>query len=174
MKKMKKLAVAVGVALSLGVASQANAVMEFQHGGKGDVVLFPYYNGSEGWENYYTITNDSPLWIQGHLRFRGAAWCAELRDFDIILSPGDVFVFRIADIDGDGEWELDQSLDIKNFQYTGLVEMADQGDMDLPTSHCEGTDGEKHWPCMDPSYGLIPEANANSSVKPYWMVWIIT
>ncbi len=77
MKKMNKLAVAVGVALSLGVASQANAVMEFHQGGKGDVVLFPYYNGSEGWENYYTITNDSPLWIQGHLRFRGAAWCAE-------------------------------------------------------------------------------------------------
>jgi hypothetical protein len=160
MKKMNKLAVAVGVALSLGVASQANAVMEFHQGGKGDVVLFPYYNGSEGWENYYTITNDSPLWIQGHLRFRGAAWCGELRDFDIILSPGDVFVFRIADIDGDGEWELDQSLDMKNFQYTGLVEMADQGDMDLPTSHCQAADGEKHWPCMDPSYGLIPEADA--------------
>jgi hypothetical protein len=162
MKKLNKLATAVGVALSLGVASQANAVMEFHSsGGKGDVVLFPYYNGAEGWENYYAVINDSGLWIQGHLRFRGAAWCGELRDFDIILSPGDVFVFRLADIDGDGNWELDQSLDMRNFQYTGMVEMDDQGDMDLPTSHCvSSTTGAKHWPCMDPSFDLIPEADA--------------
>lgn len=160
MKKLNKLTAAVGVALSLGIASQADAVIELKHGGKGDVVLFPYYNGSEGWENYYTIINDSALWIQGHLRFRGATWCGELRDFDIILSPGDVFVFRIADVDGDGEWELDQSLDERNFQYVGLHEADDQGDMGLSTSHCtSSTTGEVFWHCLDPSYQLIPAAD---------------
>jgi len=156
--KMKKLAAAVGVALTLGIASQANAIIELKADSKGDALLFPVAVGLSGFENYYAIMNNVPEWIQGHIRFRGASWCGELRDFDVILSPGDVFVFRIADIDGDGQWEIDQSLDEKNFQYTGLLEVPDQGNTGLSTSHCtSAVDGSTEWKCMDPSYELIPE-----------------
>ena len=154
-------AVAIAVALSIGAVPSANAVIELKHNGRGDALLFPFYNGNSGFENYFAITNDASVWIQGHIRFRGGTWAAELRDFDVILSPGDVFVFRIADIDGDGQWELDESLDIKNFQYTGLAEVPDQGHLNLPTSTCRSElDGVQMTQCMDPSFDLIPPPDA--------------
>jgi hypothetical protein len=141
---------------------QANAEIEFHPSGRGDTLLFPVFNGYI--ENYFTIMNNHDEWIQGHLRFRGAAWSGELRDFDIILSPGDVFVFRIADIDGDGWWEIDQSLDIRNFQYTGLGGTPkNQGMDDFKVNTCgpwNNLEGPRYPKCMDPSDHLIPSATA--------------
>jgi len=121
MKKLHKLAAAVAVAAGIALSPQSQAI-ELKTGGVGDALLFPVFAAGAGmYENYFTISNSSNEWLQGHLRFRGSAWSAELLDFDVILSPGDVFVFRLADLDGDGEWEVDGSLDPKNFQYTGMV-----------------------------------------------------
>ena len=139
---MNGLAAAVAVALSMGFASQASAAIELKHNAKGDALIFPAFNGYV--ENYFTVSNSSNDWIQGHLRFRGAAWSGELRDFDVILSPGDVFVFRVADLDGDGQWEIDQSLDNKNFQYT--AQNYDCGDIKQ---------------CLDPSNRLMPEPSGD-------------
>jgi len=158
---MKKLKLAVAVALALGVGSQVvNAVplpaertylpMNISSEKTGDALLFPMY--FSGGDNYFTISNLSGSWIQGHLRFRGAAWTGELLDMDIILSPGDVFVFRVADIDGDGMWEVDQSLDVRNFQYTGLERMAECGG-GIPR-------------CMEHSEYLIPKDASGNVVAP--------
>jgi hypothetical protein len=140
MKKLHKLAAAVAVAAGIALSPQANAI-QMKPNGAGDALLFPIYYGQ--FENLFTITNNSGNWIQGHLRFRGATWSTELRDFDVILSPGDVFVFRLADLDGDGQWEIDQSLDTRNFQYTGMV------------FTCQGPNGEVP-NCLDPSPMLEP------------------
>lgn len=156
MKKINKFAAAIAVALSMGMTPQANAEIEFHPNGRGDALLFPVFNGYV--ENYFTVMNNHNAFIQGHLRFRGAAWSGELRDFDVILSPGDVFVFRIADIDGDGMWEIDQSLDIKNFQYTGLGGTPEKGGMDGWTCSPEYNPDMKIPRCMDPSDKLIPKA----------------
>lgn len=144
MKKMKKLSAAVALALSMGVAAQvAQAEMLLKHDGKGDALLFPVYNGHV--ENYFTISNNENKWIQGHLRFRGAAWSGELLDFDVILSPGDVFVFRLADVNGDGEWEIDQSLDPNNFAYTAKL------------AKCKNaSSGEEQDQCMNFGKTLVP------------------
>jgi hypothetical protein len=141
---MKKLSVAVTLALSMGVASQAAySEITLKPNGKGDALLFPVYNAYV--DNYFTISNSENMWVQGHLRFRGAAWSGELLDFDILLSPGDVFVFRVADVDGDGYWEVDQSLDINNFKYTGKV------------SKCQNSDDEAEQDkCMDFGTSLVP------------------
>jgi hypothetical protein len=104
------------------------------------------------YENYFTISNSSNDWVQSHLRFRGSAWSAELLDFDIILSPGDVFVFRLADIDGDGAWEVDGRLDPKNFQYTGMV------------FTCTGPTGS-FTPCVDGNNMLEPDATGIDNLK---------
>lgn len=122
MKNINKLAAAVGLALSVGFVSQVAAScceegIQLKHNGQGDALIFPVYNGYV--DNYFTIMNNHDEWIQGHIRFRGAAWSSEVLDFDVILSPGDVFVFRLADLDSDGYWEIDQSLDKSNFLYTG-------------------------------------------------------
>jgi hypothetical protein len=144
MTNMKKLSVAVTLALSMGVASQAaHSEILFKPNGKGDALLFPVYNAFA--ENYFTISNNSDKWIQGHLRFRGAAWSSELLDMDIILTHGDVFVFRVADVDGDGDWELDQSLDANNFKYTAY------------NTNCKSSiDGTEVKDCMDFKKDLVP------------------
>lgn len=159
MKKINRLAAAMAVALSMTAVPQANAEIEFHPNGRGDALLFPVFNGYV--ENYFTIMNNHDKWIQGHLRFRGGAWSGELRDMDIILSPGDVFVFRVADVDGDGMWEIDQSLDIKNFQYTGLGGTPEKGGMDswfrCKRENVEDDEGIPQ--CIDPSDALIPTAD---------------
>jgi len=144
MKKLHKLAAAVAVAAGIALSPQSQAI-ELETNGVGDALLFPVFAAGTGlYENYFTISNSSADWIQGHLRFRGAAWSAELLDFDVILSPGDVFVFRLADVDGDGMWEVDGSLDPKNFQYTGMV---------FP---CTGPSGTFNY-CIDSSNMLEPD-----------------
>jgi hypothetical protein len=149
MKKLNNTFAAVAVALGISLAPHANAAVTFKPNGVGDALLFPVFNGYV--ENYFTISNHDDLWVQGHIRFRGAAWSAELRDFDVILSPGDVLVFRVADIDGDGQWEIDQSLDVKNFQYTGMVHS------------CTGTSGNTIENCLDPSNLLEPRVNEQNT-----------
>jgi len=157
MRKINKLAAAIAVAVGVGAASTANAVIELKPNGRGDALLFPIYHGF--FENYFTISNIENAWIQGHIRFRGAAWSGELRDFDVILSPGDVMVFRVADIDGDGEWEIDQTLDPKNFQYTGMF-----ADANMPFT-CQDTNGPIVG-CMESSGGLIPSPDLVISASP--------
>lgn len=131
MRKLNKLAAAIAVALSAGVmAPQAHAIISAHYDQEGDAMLFPVFYGVL--DNYYAIHNNSNLWVQGHLRFRGAAWSGELLDMDIILSPGDVFTFRVTDLDGDGVGELDQTTDPGNFVYTGLT--TDEGYMEFKDS----------------------------------------
>ncbi len=156
MKRINKLAASVAVALSLGVVSQANALVELEANSTGDALLFPVFYGYG--ENYFTIMNNDDNWIQGHLRFRGAVWCGELLDMDIILSPGDVFVFRVADLDGDGFWEIDQSLDPKNFEYTGmLASCGPEVNGITPSTTIEN--------CRDQSSILIPDPDNNDTPK---------
>jgi hypothetical protein len=144
MRKTKKFAAVMAVALGVGVTPYANALIEHHPNGRGDALLFPVFYGYG--ENYFTISNSSSVFIQGHIRFRGAAWSGELLDFDVILTPGDVFVFRLADVDGDGFWEIDQSLDTNNFAYTGM----------LKDCTPEGGVGVSKKNCMDQYSTLIP------------------
>jgi hypothetical protein len=153
MRKINKLAAAIAVAVGVGAASTANAVIELKPNCLGDAMLFPIYHGY--FENYFTISNMANEWIQGHLRFRGAAWSGEVRDFDVILSPGDVMVFRLADLDGDGQWEIDQSLDPLNFKYTGMYAYND-----MPFT-CKDSGGSPIDGCMEMSTTLIPNRMAH-------------
>jgi len=159
MKKLHKLAAATAMALSLGgLSPYASAIgfvpegMEISSEMRGDALLFPVFYGRG--ENFYTISNSSGNWIQGHLRFRGAAWSGELLDMDIILSPGDVFVFRVADIDGDGHWELDQSMDPLNFRYSGMLSDCGAGPYLSWETPVAGAVAKSN--CMDPKFKLIP------------------
>jgi hypothetical protein len=71
----------------------------------GNTVLFNYYDirttaqGGPGLsDNYFTVTNvcsDCHYWINAHVRVRTGQCSVELLDFDVILSPGDVFTFDL-------------------------------------------------------------------------------
>ncbi|MCP4699947.1 MAG: hypothetical protein GY862_24315, partial [Gammaproteobacteria bacterium] len=117
MKKANKLIAAIAAAASLSPAA-LQAGIQLKTDGFGDALIFPLFHGLA--ENYFTISNISDNFVQGHIRFRGGGWGSGLLDFDVILSPFDVFVFRLADLDGDGQWEIDQSIDPDNFAYTSL------------------------------------------------------
>lgn len=147
MKRVNKLAAAVALALSAGmIAPNANAVIELESNGRGDALIFPVYEGRI--QNYFTVMNSDNRWIQAHVRFRGAGWTTEMLDFDIILSPGDVWVFRLADIDGDGYWEIDQSLDPQNFAWAGMQQ------------NCQNeSTGATMENCIDQNPLLIPPTN---------------
>jgi hypothetical protein len=76
----------------------------------GDTVFFNYYDirtmaqGGPGLtDNYFTIVNnDGDEWIQGHLRVRTGQCSVELLDFDVLLSPLDIFTFDLYQApDGD-------------------------------------------------------------------------
>jgi hypothetical protein len=161
MKPLMKLAATAAMALSIGALPQANAEITLKSNGLGDALIFPVFWGYAGVDNYFTISNRSNQWIQAHLRFRNGTWCGEQLDFDVIFSPGDVLVFRVADVDGDGYWEIDQSLDPHNFAYAGIGGSCgpdtdkgpDNSDSQLPGSATEM--------CMNQSDLLIPNASGN-------------
>jgi hypothetical protein len=47
-------------------------------------------------DNYFTVTNTSTdSWVQAHVRVRTGAKSIELLDFDVLLSPTDVFAFDV-------------------------------------------------------------------------------
>jgi hypothetical protein len=95
----------------------------------GDAIVFSYYDirteaqGGPGLsDNYFTVVNNNQLfgpailkpvsrnaaqgpdhvWAQAHVRVRTGQCSVELLDFDILLSPNDVFTFDLyQDVDGD-------------------------------------------------------------------------
>ena len=71
-------------------------------------LLFTYYDvrglsdgGLGVTDNYFTVVNASTNWTQAHVRVRTGDCSVELLDFDIMLSPNDVFSFDLSK-DGDG------------------------------------------------------------------------
>lgn len=76
----------------------------------GDNLVFSYYDirtkaqGGPGLsDNYFTVINkDDDEWIQAHVRVRTGQCSVELLDFDVLLSPNDVFTFDLFQAaDGD-------------------------------------------------------------------------
>ena len=74
----------------------------------GTALLFTYYDvrsladgGLGTTDNYFTVINSSSAWTQAHVRVRTGDCSVELLDFDIMLSPNDVFAFDLSQ-DGDG------------------------------------------------------------------------
>ena len=112
------------VALLVAVpAHKAQAVISIEPTGEtpGDVAIFPFYDVSSDTKyNYFYLVNTTGYWIQVHLRFRTMECSIECLDFDVIMSPYDVFVFWVMpDIDGLGPGFY--SDDSNTIDYSGLM-----------------------------------------------------
>ena len=96
--KMKSLALAVGVALGgLGIMPSAQAVHVAAEN-LGQALIFPYYTVRGGWMTLFGITNTSnTLTVAVKVRFREAYNSRDVFDFNIILSPNDVWTGWVAD-----------------------------------------------------------------------------
>lgn len=138
---VKPLAAAVTVASALMLASQAQAVNVAQDG-LGEVLLFPYYTVNNSFDTNINITNTSENTVIFKIRFREAHNSRDARDFNVVLSPFDVWTARVT-MGTNGVARLEtadmsctvgqlptlangnRGIDFTNFDYTGIN--ADQG-----------------------------------------------
>ena len=97
---MKKSTLALSIAAaigSLGLAGAANAAMEVNPGGIGHQLVFPYFSAQGDNATLLSITNTDT--VNGKLvkvRFRGAANSDDLYDFQVLLSPGDMWTAAVS------------------------------------------------------------------------------
>lgn len=95
---MKKKLLAAGVAVALGALSGvASAAVSVNAGGIGQINILPYYSVQEGNDTLISITNtDTTNGKAVKVRFRGAEWSDDVFDFQIFLSPGDMWTGAVT------------------------------------------------------------------------------
>lgn len=98
---MKKKILAVGVAATLGALSGvSNAALTVQPGGVGQINILPYYTVQNGNTTLISIANTDDLNGKAvKVRFRGAEFSDDVFDFQLFLSPADVWTAAIT-LDG--------------------------------------------------------------------------
>ena len=104
--KMKKLALAVSLGLS-GISPTVSAqgllvrAMQVAQDHLGQALIFPYYTVQNGWMTLFGVTNTSNQIVAVKVRFRESYNSRDVMDFNIILSPQDVWTGWVAET-GDG------------------------------------------------------------------------
>lgn len=95
------LALALLVAPANAIYNQTDQAPAAQ---SGDVVIYPLFDvrSAENFQFFY-LTNTSDYWVQAHVRVRSYYNSVEVLDFDIILSPHDVWHFFVLPDVGDGK-----------------------------------------------------------------------
>jgi hypothetical protein len=99
--KMKKLALALGVVaggMSLVPAAQA---VNLATDGLGQALIFPYYTTRAGWNTLFNITNTSNEVVAIKVRFHEGFNSRDVFDFNVILSPYDVWNGTLSNGVGD-------------------------------------------------------------------------
>ena len=104
---MKKNVLALGVAAAVaGFAGSAFAVTDYQEGtaaalqlsttGTGHMLVVPYFSAQNGNKTLLSLTNtDATNGKAVKIRFRGAANSDDVYDFQVFLSPGDIWTADI-------------------------------------------------------------------------------
>lgn len=114
MKKLSKIRASLALAAmvvgagSAFAPSVASAQIAHAPDGLGDVLIFPYYNVNDGWQSLFHITNTSAKTVAVKVRFREALESVDVYDFNVVLSPYDVFT----------GWVDDDNAGIPNFYTT--------------------------------------------------------
>lgn len=91
----RPLAAAVAAAGAVLLTPQALAVNVAQDG-LGEVLLFPYYTVNNGFDTNINITNTSANTVVFKIRFREAHNSRDARDFNVVLSPYDVWTATVT------------------------------------------------------------------------------
>lgn len=121
---MKKNLLAASLALALGsLSGAASAALEVNTNGIGQINVLPYYSVQDSYNTLMTITNTDT--VNGKVvkvRFRAAEWSDDALDFQIFLSPADVWTGAFGMVDGqlvlktsDNSCSLPASLDGQQF-----------------------------------------------------------
>jgi hypothetical protein len=91
------LAVAVSTAMAAMVASAPASAVNISADGIGQVGLIPYYTVRNGFDTNISVVNTSSEWVVAFkIRFREADNSRDVRDFNVFLSPNDVWTARVS------------------------------------------------------------------------------
>ncbi|HRQ57831.1 MAG TPA: hypothetical protein PLN31_10470 [Azoarcus taiwanensis] len=94
---MKKKLLAISMAAALGGFAGSASAMEVAESGIGLYNILPYYSVQEGNATLIHITNtDTAHGKAVKVRFRGAEWSDDVFDFQVFLSPGDVWTGAVT------------------------------------------------------------------------------
>lgn len=99
----RKSMVAFAIASAIGGAafSTSAQAVNISPDGLGQVQIFPYYSVKNGHDTYLHLTNTSDETVAVKVRFREANNSREVRDFNVVLSPYDVWTAAVT-ANGDG------------------------------------------------------------------------
>ena len=98
MNTFKRKALFAAVAAGLGVAGTAEAVY-LNPNGTGQVLIYPYYTVQAGHHTYVTVVNTTSAAKAVKVRVLEGKTSAEVLDFNLYLSPNDVWVATITPLD---------------------------------------------------------------------------
>ena len=94
---MKKSILSLAVAGAFVAAGSANATLELQDDGIGHILLVPYFTTQNGNSTLINIVNtDTVNGKAVKVRFRGGRDSDDIFDFQLFLSPGDVWTANIS------------------------------------------------------------------------------
>lgn len=98
MEKMKKnkLALALTATLGLGAFAGAAQAVNVASDGIGAFSYIPYFSVAKGQEEYIKLVNTSAKTVAVKIAFRRGTDSLEVRDFNIIMSPYDVWVAKVV------------------------------------------------------------------------------
>lgn len=120
--KVKKLALAVGVVLGgVSMVPTAQAVSVAQDN-IGQALIFPYYTVQGGWMSLFGVTNTSGNIVAVKVRFRESYNSRDVLDFNIILSPYDVWTGWVAETaNGPAIFSEDNSCTVGTVTSSGVL-----------------------------------------------------
>jgi hypothetical protein len=106
----KQLSLATAIAVALGASGPASAV-NLSDDNLGEVAIVPYYTVRDGLDTLISIVNTSSDYVVAvKLRFREGDNSRDARDFNIFLSPDDVWTGAVT-MSEDGETPVVQTRD---------------------------------------------------------------
>ena len=106
----QKTAVAIAAALAAGASAPAFAVSHSDTG-LGEVALVPYYTVRDNYDTNISVVNTSDRYVVAFkIRFREGSNSRDARDFNVFLSPNDVWTATVS-MGADGETPYIQTAD---------------------------------------------------------------
>lgn len=108
-KSLVNVAVASAVGAAALVSLPAHAI-NISTNNVGQVLLFPFYTVKNGFDTIFTVTNTSNRTVIAKIRWREALNSREVRDFNIALSPYDMWTAGVT-IDSTGNGALVRTFD---------------------------------------------------------------
>jgi hypothetical protein len=99
-KNLRKSSIALAVAAAgvgvVGLSTQAVAV-QIGTDGLGEALIYPYYTTNNGYRTLIDVINTSDKTVAFKVRMRDAKNSRDCRDFNVVLSPHDVWVASIEE-----------------------------------------------------------------------------